>query len=95
MTAVVPSSYVLRAHLLWWDDDPFFHCQTAQQSIPDGAMAVGADGRIVWVGEAAALPSAYAGWPEVDRKGKLVLPGFIDAHLHFPQSGIIGAYGHR
>ena len=56
-------------------------------------MAVGADGRIVWVGEAAALPSAYAGWPEVDRKGRLVLPGFIDAHLHFPQSGIIGAYG--
>ena len=23
----------------------------------------------------------------------MVLPGFVDAHLHFPQTAIIGAYG--
>lgn len=56
-------------------------------------MAIGEDGRIAWVGEADALPEAFGAWPSVDRHDALVLPGFIDAHLHFPQSGIIGAYG--
>ena len=93
MNAAVSQSFVLRAHLLWWNDDPFFAGQSAQISVPDGAMAVGADGRIAWVGEAANQPNDYTAWPEVDRRGTVVLPGFIDAHLHFPQSAIIGAYG--
>ena len=56
-------------------------------------MAVGDDGRIAWIGDATDLPEDYAHWADVDRREALVLPGFIDAHLHFPQSAIIGAYG--
>ena len=84
---------VLFGHLVWWDDDPFFAGQSAQKSLTDGALAIGDDGRIAWVGERTALPATFQNWAQIDRRGTLVLPGFIDAHLHFPQSAIIGAYG--
>lgn len=31
----------------------------------------------------------------VDYRGKLILPGFIDTHLHYPQTEMIGAYGEQ
>lgn len=94
MTAVTVSNFVLRAHLVWWEDDPFFCGQaTARRSIENGAMACTSEGRIAWVGDADALPPDFAKWPVVERREGLVLPGFIDAHLHFPQTAIIGAYG--
>lgn len=87
------SRTVLRAHLAWWDDDPFFQGDSAFRSLTDGALVIDQAGRLAWVGEAAELPAAYADWPETDRRGELVLPGFVDAHLHFAQTSIIGAYG--
>lgn len=34
-------------------------------------------------------------WRQVDYRGKLILPGFVDSHIHFPQAEIIGAYGEQ
>ena len=56
-----------------------------------GALAVGDDGRILWVGEAKALPAAYVKAPVQDHGLKLVLPGFIDPHIHFPQYRMLAA----
>lgn len=36
-----------------------------------------------------------AGWSLIDYRGKVILPGFIDTHIHFPQAEIIGAYGEQ
>ena len=93
MTAASVSNFVLRAHLVWWDDDPFFTGQSARRSLEDGALACTSDGRIAWVGEASALPTEFADWPVVERRDGMVLPGFVDAHLHVPQTAIRGAYG--
>jgi len=30
-----------------------------------------------------------------DLRGSLILPGFIDTHIHYPQMNIIGGYGAR
>ncbi len=49
--------------------------------IADGAVAV-AGGKIVAAGRTAALRSAYQGEREVDAHGRVVLPGFVDAHTH-------------
>ncbi|NUZ06896.1 guanine deaminase [Piscinibacter koreensis] len=46
-------------------------------------------GRIV--GVQAADPGAD--WTRVDRSGRLVLPGFIDTHVHSPQIDVIASYG--
>ena len=33
------------------------------------------------------------GWQRVDHRGRLVLPGFIDTHVHSAQMDVIGAWG--
>jgi len=33
------------------------------------------------------------GWPREDHGGRLILPGFIDTHVHSGQLDVIGAYG--
>ena len=62
-------------------------------SIPDGALAVDADGRIVYCGAFAQLPAAQVGWPVFDHRPGFLLPGFIDTHVHFPQTYSGDAYG--
>lgn len=47
------------------------------------------DGRIV--GVQAEAPGAD--WPCEDHAGRLILPGFIDTHVHSPQLDVIGSYG--
>jgi guanine deaminase len=47
------------------------------------------DGRIV--GRQASAPDDT--WVKRDHRGQLVLPGFIDTHVHCPQLEVIGSYG--
>lgn len=58
-----------------------------------GALVIGDDGRILWRGPRAALPQAFAGVPADDFGDCLVMPGFIDAHIHFPQYRMLAAPG--
>jgi guanine deaminase len=65
--------------------------ETGVTHFEKGAIAVGDDGRITWVGEARALPAIYANTVTQDHGSKLVLPGFIDPHIHFPQYRMLAA----
>jgi guanine deaminase len=47
------------------------------------------DGRIA--GRQADAPDAS--WQRVDHRGRLVMPGFIDTHVHCPQIDLIASYG--
>lgn len=58
-----------------------------------GAIVVGEDGRILWEGPHARLPESYRAAPADDYADCLVLPGFIDAHIHFPQYRMLAAPG--
>ncbi|MGE0004970.1 MAG: guanine deaminase [Parvibaculaceae bacterium] len=60
---------------------------------PRGAVVIGDDGRIGWRGAHDALPRAYRSSPVDDFGDCLVLPGFIDAHIHFPQYRMLAAPG--
>lgn len=84
---------LLRAQLMHVPRDPFVAGDAALESWHDGALAVGADGRIEDVGEAAVLLRRYPRLPVVDRRDALALPGLVDAHVHYPQVGVMGALG--
>ena len=59
----------------------------------NGAVVVGKDGRISWVGAHARMPKSYAGLAIDDYGDQLILPGLIDPHIHFPQYRILAAPG--
>src|SRR5208282_4111261 len=65
----------------------------AWRLIDDGAVAI-KDGLIAAVGEARDILAAAPKDAAIDdHAGKLILPGFIDAHIHYPQTRVIGSYG--
>ncbi len=53
------------------------------------------DGRIVQVGHGPDLKAAHAEVPVTDYGDALILPGFVDAHVHYPQTAIIASWGKR
>ena len=61
----------------------------------DGLLVVGpnAQGRdtVLAVGAYSALRERYAAVPTEHLNGRLLAPGFIDLHLHYPQTDVIGA----
>ena len=58
----------------------------------DGGLLVDA-GRIVACGDYAAILRANLSSETIDWRGAFIVPGFVDAHVHFPQVRIIGAMG--
>jgi guanine deaminase len=85
---------LLLGQVLTFTADPFLEGPVAARILPDGAVLV-EDGRITAVGEAAALTAAH---PQATRHtyGRaLISAGFVDAHVHYPQTAIIASWGKR
>ncbi|MDI9927619.1 guanine deaminase [Rhodococcus sp. IEGM 1341] len=62
-------------------------------SIPDGALVVGDDGKIEFCGEFDSLPTEFAQHTVADHRPAFLLPGFVDTHIHFPQTYAGDSYG--
>ncbi len=56
-----------------------------------GAIAVGDDGTILFRGPLSLLPRAFDQAPREDHGQKLLMAGFVDAHIHFPQYRMLAA----
>ena len=80
---------LLRGRVLDFHADP---AETADNHrlLDDGAILI-QDGRIVAVGDHAAIRRDDA--HEIDHRPHLILPGFIDPHIHFPQVQVIASWG--
>ena len=63
--------------------------------LQDGAIWL-VDGRIQAIGDYAEVaPRLPAGIEMVDYAGKLMMPGFIDSHVHYVQLDIMASYGRQ
>ncbi len=85
---------LLLGQVLSFAADPFVEGAHAARVLADGAVLVDV-GRIVAVGEAAALKAAH---PQATRHAygqALISAGFVDAHVHYPQTAIIASWGKR
>jgi len=81
---------VLRGRVLSFVDEPAsIDDAKSYRYIEDGAVVIGG-GKIIMVGEF--NPKAAAHHEVIDHRGKLILPGLIDPHIHFPQMQVIGSY---
>jgi guanine deaminase len=93
--AGAPAVAAFRGSILHFLDDPGDAPEPAGafEYFEDGLLVV-REGRVAAAGPASALRPALApGTPVADHSGRLILPGFVDAHVHFPQTEIIGSYG--
>ena len=65
----------------------------AVEYFADGLLVTD-NGRVSCVGPAESLLGTLdASVPVADLGGKLLVPGFIDCHVHYPQLNMIGSYG--
>jgi guanine deaminase len=62
-------------------------------SIPDGALVIDDGGVITYCGERESLPARDASATVVDHRPGYLLPGFVDTHIHFPQTYAGDSYG--
>lgn len=96
----IVSNRLVRGQLLHFLADPGMGDDPAAwQFFDDGGLWM-RDGRIQaagpWAAITAALPPGVGESATVhDYRGHLVLPGFVDCHLHYPQAGVIASYGRQ
>jgi guanine deaminase len=82
--------HVYRARIFTPVADPFAGgVEGSYRHYDDGYLAIDDEGRIAGIGE---WPDAPEG-TVTDLSGRLIVPGYIDTHLHAPQLEMIGSYG--
>ncbi len=60
----------------------------------DGILLI-ENGKVAQVGAAAELLPKLAGVEITEYRDALITPGFIDTHIHYPQTGMIASYGEQ
>ena len=83
-----------RASIFHLEDDPSTIDGEAHAFHEDGLLLV-EDGRVVACGDYAKLADELGDTPVEDLSGKLIVPGFVDTHIHFPQVDVIAAHGEQ
>jgi guanine deaminase len=84
---------LLLGQVIRFQGDPFESLDAARP-LAQGAVLVD-HGRIAAVGEAADLCARHPQARLHDHGKKLISAGFIDAHVHYPQTAIIASWGKR
>lgn len=85
---------LILGQVLAFDGDPRALGLDAVRHEAHGGVLV-RDGIIADVGVGATLRAAYPQAAVTDHKDGLILPGFIDAHVHYPQTAMIASWGKR
>ncbi|WIX03842.1 guanine deaminase [Pseudomonas sp. AR5] len=92
----MPQAKAYRAALLHCVADPReVGIERSHEYFEDGLLVV-ADGKVAQIGHAAELlPTLAAGTEVVEYPNALITPGFVDTHIHYPQTGMIASYGEQ
>lgn len=80
-----------RAELLSIPDDP---AQPGAVRYHQDGLLVVEDGLVIGFGDHAELAPRFADVP-TERLAGLIVPGFVDAHIHYPQTDTIAAHGEQ
>ena len=88
------SRHAYRASLLHMLEDPTRAPAGEAFAHHDDGLLVVEDGHVAAFGAYADLaPGLAADTPVTALPGRLITPGFIDAHIHYPQIGVMAAWG--
>lgn len=84
-----------RCSFLDFIEDPFYAPEPdSVRYIADGLLVL-ENGKVKELGPYESLQDKYGDVPVTAYPGRLIMPGFIDTHIHFPQTEMIAAYGEQ
>ena len=86
---------LLLGQTLRFTGDPFDGVATDAAQISSKGAVLVANGRIKDMGEAADMVAKYPDADATDHGDALITAGFVDAHMHYPQTGMIASWGKR
>ncbi len=90
-----PLLKAIRGSFLDFVDDPFYAPEAdSARYIADGLLVLNG-GKIKAFGAYADLQSEYGDLPTTIYAERLIMPGFVDTHIHYPQTEMIAAYGEQ
>jgi guanine deaminase len=82
-----------RGGVLHFRSDPGEHDSPDAYEYHEDGLLIVVNGRVESAGPAQALLTTVRSEEVVDHAGQLILPGFIDTHIHFPQTDVIASGG--
>lgn len=95
MNPLTSGLQVFRASVLHFLGNPDELGEGAHQYWDDGLLIL-KDGKVHKLGDALALlPALPPGLAVTDYRGRLIMPGFVDTHIHFAQADIIASHGEQ
>ena len=80
-----------RGEVVYFTDDPSVNSD-ALHHYSDGIVYI-KDGHILDSGDFNKLSRLYPNAKVVDYRGRIITPGFVDTHIHYPQTEMVGSYG--
>ena len=85
----------IRGSFLDFVNDPFYHSlEDSVRYFADGLLVL-ENGLIKAFGDYQTLKPQYPNLNLTHYPQQLILPGFIDLHVHYPQTEMIAAYGEQ
>ena len=94
-TIATSTKTAIRGAMLSFTKDPFFHPVEECFWYESDAIIVMESGKITAVGTAKDLLPTLGDIPVKQYHKSLIMPGFIDSHVHYPQTQIIASYGEQ
>ena len=89
------SLLAFRSNFLDFVDDPFYVSESQSvRYLADGLLVV-ENGKVKELGSYEILKDKYSSVSVNNYPGMLIMPGFVDTHIHYPQTEIIAAYGEQ
>ena len=68
--------------------------ESTYQYLADGVIIV-KEGLIQQIGDAEQVLQLYPNIAVTEHHNKLIVPGFIDTHIHYPQTGVVASFGEQ
>ncbi|UWR42038.1 guanine deaminase [Phaeobacter inhibens] len=88
------AEYILKGQVLSFAGTPFDGDSPESAAKLHEAVAIGG-GKVLELGTVEQLRKAHPTAALVDHGDHLIIAGFVDAHVHFPQTAIIASWGKR
>ena len=89
------TKHLLLGQTLSFDSDPFSTPIEAATRVNSAGGVLIENGIVTAVGDGAALQGTHPDAAVTDYGQKLIMAGFVDAHVHYPQTAMIASWGKR